>query len=318
MGAPVAIAVVSWNTRALLGACLESIHPEVEASRAEAWVVDNASGDGSPDLVRERFPWANLVASSENLGFGRAVNLVADRTDTAWIAAANADTELPPGALEALLEEGARDPATGALAPRLLRPDGSTQHSVYPFPTLPLTVAFNLGIPALSDRLADRLCLEGHWDPERPRRVDWAIGAFLVIRRAAWEEVGGFNPEQWMYAEDLDLGWRLARSGWATRYVPTAVVRHRPGAAVEQAWGPDTTPRWMASTYTWMLRRRGAAITRAVALVNVLGAGIRWALLSAGALAAPGRWAARRDEMRRWARLHLIGLRPRRALLRHR
>ena len=76
----VAVAVVSWNTRELLAACLRSLQPEADAGRAEVWVVDNASTDGSPDLVREEFPWATLVASEDNLGFGPAVNLVAART----------------------------------------------------------------------------------------------------------------------------------------------------------------------------------------------------------------------------------------------
>ena len=76
MSAPVAVAVVSWNTRELLAACLRALEAEADAGRAEVWVVDNASDDGSPELVRDSFPWAHLVASDENLGFGRAVNLV--------------------------------------------------------------------------------------------------------------------------------------------------------------------------------------------------------------------------------------------------
>src|SRR4051812_12749609 len=96
-GAPVTIAVVSWNTGELLARCLESFRPEVERGRVDPWVVDNASTDGSPDLVRERFPWVNLVASPENLGFGRAVNLVARQTTSEWIAPANADIALRPG-----------------------------------------------------------------------------------------------------------------------------------------------------------------------------------------------------------------------------
>jgi len=315
MAPPVVIAVVSWNTRELLAACLRSIEPEVTAGRADAWVVDNASEDGSPELVRERFPWARLIAAPENLGFGAAVNLVAERTEGPWIAPANADIELLPGALEALLDAGERNARAGALAPMLLNRDGSPQHSVYSFPTLTFTVLFNSGVHRLSPRLGDHLCVEGKWDPGRPRRVDWAIGAFLLVRRDAWDQVGGFSREQWMYAEDLDLGWRLAGGGWMTRYVPAAAIRHRGAAATEQAWGAATTDYWLASTYAWMLRRRGAPVTRAVAILNLLGALSRWGLCAAGAIAAPRRWSARRDEMRRWARLHLIGLRSRRVLL---
>jgi N-acetylglucosaminyl-diphospho-decaprenol L-rhamnosyltransferase len=318
MPASVTIVVVSWNTRDLLARCLRSIAPEVDSGRAEVTVVDNASEDGSPELVRESYPWASLLALRENRGFGAAVNLAAARTTSHWIAAANADVELLPGALEALLAAGEEDARAAALGPRLLLPDGSAQHSVYSFPTVPFTLVFNLGIPRLSPGLADSLCLEGRWDPARPRRVDWAIGAFLLLRRPAFDEVGGFPEEHWMYAEDLDLGWRLARSGWHTRYVPEAVVRHEAGAATRRLWGEERTRQWMTSTYAWMARRRGLLITRLVALINVVGAAARWALLRAGALIRPRRFAQPCAEMRRWARLHMIGLRSSEALVRHR
>src|ERR671925_1995732 len=98
----VTVAVVSWNTRDLLDRCLRSLEPEVARGMAEVWVVDNASMDGSAEMVRDRFDWVRLVASEENLGFGRAVNVVARRTATEWLAPANADVALRPGALEAL------------------------------------------------------------------------------------------------------------------------------------------------------------------------------------------------------------------------
>ncbi|HVL96055.1 MAG TPA: glycosyltransferase [Solirubrobacteraceae bacterium] len=306
---PVLVAVVSWNTRDLLDACLASLRPEADAGRARVIVVDNASSDGSAALAAERHPWAELVALEENVGFGRAVNLAAARAPAAaFVAPANADVALEPGALEALLAAARADPGAGVLAPRLVLDDGSTQHSLYPFPTLPFTLAFNLGVPRLSRRLADRWCLEGAWDPGRPRRAPWAIGAFLLVRRAAWDAVGGFDERQWMYAEDLDLGWRLRRAGWATRYVPGARVRHSGGAATSQAFGDRRAAQWQRATYAWMLRRRGAARTRAVALVNVAGAAAR------GALA---RDPHRRASFRAWARLHREGLRPAADLERH-
>src|SRR3954454_9161285 len=88
---PVTVAIVSWNTRDLLRRCLDSLWPEVERGRAEVWVVDNASSDGSPELVRECYDWVKLIASGGNLGFGTAINRVARQTRSEWIATANAD-----------------------------------------------------------------------------------------------------------------------------------------------------------------------------------------------------------------------------------
>jgi N-acetylglucosaminyl-diphospho-decaprenol L-rhamnosyltransferase len=315
--APVAIAVVSWNTRDLLRACLASIEPEVAAGRAEAWVVDNASSDGSAEMVRDAFPWVHLIASAENLGFGPAVNLVAGRTASGWIAIANADVELRPGTLETLLRAGERDPSAGLLAPRLVLPSGETQHSAYHFPRLGFTLVFNLGVPMLSRRLAARMLLEGHWQGDRARTVDWALGAFLLARREAWEAVGGFDPEQWMYAEDLDLAWRVAQAGWHTRFEPGAPVLHHGAAATSQLWGDDRDVRWQRSTYAWMLRRRGTAITRGYGLINTAGAAARVAVYS---LPVPARFAGtvayRRAANRHWLRLHAGNLLASRTSLR--
>jgi GT2 family glycosyltransferase len=310
MSAPVAIIVVSFNTSDLLAECLESMHAAVSRGLAEVWVVDNNSTDGSQTLVRTRFPWARLIASPDNLGFGAAVNLGArEATGVQWIAPANADVALLDGALEALIGAGDHDPAAGAVAPRLIQPDGATQHSLHPFPTVGFTALFNLGLQRISARWADAMCLEAYWDADQARRVPWALGAFMLVRRAAWDQIGGFDERRWMYAEDLDLGWRLARAGWATRYEPGARVRHAVSAATEQVWGDGRTEIWMRATYDWMLQRRGATITRIVAALNVMGAGFRWLWRIPAAMILPSRFTRERDEFRAWTKLHAIGLR---------
>ncbi len=255
-------------------------------------------------MARTEFPWATVVASAENVGFGPAVNLVAERTSSAWIAIANADIEVAAGSLSKLLEAGARDPEAGLVAPRLVLPDGATQHSVYAFPTLPYTLLFNSGIWRLSSRLADQMMLEGRWNPDRARTVDWALGAFLLMRRPAWDAIGGFDPNQWMYAEDLDLGWRAAQAGWRTSYEPTAVVRHHGAASTSQLWGDARDVQWQRSTYAWMLRRRGPLVTRAFGLMNTAGAAVRAGLLTVPAVALGGPWRAKWGTMRRWMQLH--------------
>lgn len=319
MTAPVTVAVVSTNLRELLAETLRSLEPDSRAGRADVWVVDNASEDGSADMVREAFPWVSLIASSENLGYGRAVNAVAERTDSAWIAPANEDIEVATGALERLLRTGEEHPEAAIVAPRLVLPDGSTQHSVHPFPTLPLTIAFNLGLHRLRRGLGDRLCLEGSWDPERPREVPWATATFMLVRREAFEEVGRFDPAQWMHAEDLDLAWRLANAGWRTRYEPSASVFHVGSAASIKAFeGEDLMTRWMAASYSWMARRRSLATARAVAAVNWAAAAVRAALYTPLAALRPERFRPARDRQRYWASVHSAGLKPRAELMRHR
>jgi GT2 family glycosyltransferase len=299
----VIVAVVSFNTREPLLRCVTSLAPEVQSGRAEVWVVDNGSSDGSADAVRAAAPWARVLEPGSNLGFGRAVNAVAERTAGDWLLAANADVALEPGALQAMLAAGEL-PGVGCVAPRLLLPDGSTQHSVHPFPTVPLALAFNLGLFGLAPRTAERMCLEGFWDPERSRTVPWAIGACLLLRRAAFEDAGRFDERQWMYAEDVDLCWRLRDRGWLTHYEPAARVAHESGAATRAAFGDRQVDRFMVETYAMLLRRRGPARTIAIAALNIAGAAARVAWMTPLALLA-ARWREPAKESRRWLAAHL-------------
>lgn len=312
--AEVTIAVVSWNTRTLLAACLASLEADVRSGWCDVWVVDNASSDGSADLVRAEFPWVRLIASEENLGFGPAVNLVADRTRSAWLVPSNSDIRVEPGALRALVAAGTRDPALGAVAPRLILPDGTTQHSVLPFPSIAFTAAYVSGLTTRIRALAVRWCIDGGFDPDRERDVPWAVGAFLAVRRTAWTEIGGFDPHQWMYAEDLDLGWRLHRAGWRTRYLPAARVHHDESAATTQAWGSERYVRWHASSYAWLARRRGPWFARVIAVINVAGFAGRSILATRRARRGDPAALERRQRARDAARAHMVGLRRRASL----
>jgi N-acetylglucosaminyl-diphospho-decaprenol L-rhamnosyltransferase len=294
--------IVSWNTRELLLRCLRSLEPEHREGRARVWVVDNGSSDGSAEAARAAAPWATVLEPGANLGFGRAVNLVAQQGRSPWLLATNADVALGTGALEALLAAGG-DNRVGCVAPRLELPDGATQHSVHPLPTVPFTLAFNLGLCRLSRHLGDRLCLEGLWDPERRRAVPWAIGACLLIRRAAFDEVGGFDEQQWMYAEDLDFGWRLREHGWTTYYEPAARVLHESGAAAAQMFGEDQRADFMAATYAVLRRRRGRARAWATAALNLGGAAARLAWKAPAALIAQ-RWLGPKEDSRAWLAAH--------------
>ena len=314
MTPPIAIAVVSWNTRELLDACLASLRPDADAGLAEVWVVDNGSTDGSPEMVRDRHPWVRVEEPDENLGYGRAVNLVAGATAARWVVASNADIEVTPGALRTLLDAGERDPSVAAVGPRLVLPDGSTQASVQPYPSAGQALLAATHAHRLSARAAARQYLDGAWDPDAPGAAPWITAAFLLLRREAFDAVGGFDREQWMYAEDLDLCWRLRRRGWEIRYEPSAVVRHWENAASRQAFGDDFAEQWVGATYGWMLRRRGLLHTWAAAGLRFAEAQARLAVLEPLSRRDSARWGRRRDGARRDVRSARIGLRRRSAL----
>src|SRR4051812_47240247 len=213
MSAPVTVAIVSWNTRDLLDACLASMREDADRGLADVWVVDNGSSDGSQRMVREAHGWARLLEPGQNLGYGPAVNVVARRTASPFLAASNADVELERGALECLLAAAEAHPPAGVLGPRLILPDGTSQPAVPPFPRAADAVLRNLSVPRFRRRTAERLYLRGAWDASRPASVDWVTGAYLLVRREAWDAIGGFDEDQWMYAEDLDICWRAHQAG---------------------------------------------------------------------------------------------------------
>lgn len=311
---PIAVAVVSWNTRGLLERCLESLRPDAESGLAEVWVVDNASDDGSAELVAREHPWTHLIASEANVGFGPAVNLVAARARAPWLAVANADVVVRPGTLRALLEAGRGDPAVAAVAPKLVGPDGSIQHSVHRFPTIRLGAVHGLGLHRIVPRLGQRFLIPGCWDRDVEREADWAHGALLLVRRSEFDRIGGFDESLWMYAEDLDLCWRLKRSGRRLHYTPAAVAEHREAASTEQAFGAAKERRWMAMTYLWLIRHRGALATRAIAALNLAGAAARVAVATPAALRGDVEARTSRSRARRYAALHAIGLGSRRRM----
>jgi N-acetylglucosaminyl-diphospho-decaprenol L-rhamnosyltransferase len=304
---PVTVAVVSWNTRELLLRCLGSLRADVTSGRARVVVVDNGSGDGSAAAAGESAPWAEVVALTDNPGFGAAVNLVAAGSASPWLMAANADVAVRPGALTALLDAGS-DPRVGAAAPKLVLPGGGAQYSVGPLPSPALAVGFALGVHRIVPVLAERLCLEGHWDPERPRDVPWAIAAALLLRRSAFDAVGGFDERQWLYAEDLDLGWRLHQAGWLTRYAPHAIVDHASGAATAIAFGDGRRARFMRETYAVIERRRGPGAARSIAAANALGAAARLVWMAPLAMVSR-RWRPPTRDTVGWLRAHLRGVR---------
>ncbi len=275
------------------------------------WVVDNGSTDGSRELVRSRHPWATLLEPERNLGFGPAVNLVAARTSSPWIAPANADIELTPGALDALLTVAERHPRAAIIGPQLILPDGSFQPGIQPFPRASDALLRNLALYRLSPRLGARLCLPEYWDPESARAVDWVTGAFLLVRRRVFDAIGGFDKDLWMYAEDLDLCWRARQRGWEVRYEPAGRIHHALSVATERAFGDidRRAARMVRATYAWLERRQGRRAALRLAAAELTTVALRVAALIVLQRIRPARWTRARQESMRAFRLHCEGAR---------
>jgi N-acetylglucosaminyl-diphospho-decaprenol L-rhamnosyltransferase len=226
MSAGLDVVVVSYRCREHVRRCLASLLGGGRPSRPmTVTVVDNASNDGTVDLIEQEFPEVHLVASSENLGFSRATNLGIRRGNAPYVLALNPDTRVPAGALDRLLDLMDRHGEIGICGCRLELEDGSFDHACRrSFPTPLSALGHFTGVgrrPAASGRLAAYRAPDVEAGP-----VDAVNGAFMLIRRSALDEVGLFDEGYWLYMEDLDLCYRFAQAGMVTWYEPSATVTH--------------------------------------------------------------------------------------------
>lgn len=216
--------VISYGASEELRSCLAALQSE---RCEEIVVVDNASPDGSADLVRSEFPEVRLIANDENRGYGAAANQAVVASSTEYVLLLNCDTVPQPGAAAALAEYLDRHPRAAVVGPRLVNEDGSLQPSCFPFltPRNVLVVMSGLNqviarLPGLADRNlpASEHLVAG--------RVPWVKGAALAIRTAAFKCVEGFDESYFLYGEEHDLCYRLARADWETHFTPAATVMH--------------------------------------------------------------------------------------------
>jgi N-acetylglucosaminyl-diphospho-decaprenol L-rhamnosyltransferase len=230
------IVIVNWNVRELLRHCLSSIYQATEASlEPEVIVVDNASGDGSVAMVRKDFPQVHLIANDENLGFTRGNNQAIAQSQGRYVLLLNPDTEVVGDALIAMVQYMDAHPQVGALGPQLLYPDGSVQPSRRRFPTM--ATAF-LESTVLQQWFPDNRVLRRYyihdWGNDEVQEVDWVVGACLLARRQAIEQIGLLDEEFFMYSEEMDWCRRLKEHGWQVVYLPTAQVIHHEAKSSEQ------------------------------------------------------------------------------------
>lgn len=287
MNERVRVVVVTYSPGESLTAFLDSLN---DATSRDVRVVlaDNGSTDGAPEAAARMRPGVELVPTGGNLGYGGGANVGARAGGEPWLVVANPDITWHKGALDTLLDAAERHPRGGAFGPAILTPQGDLYPSARAFPTL--------------GRGAGHALL-GWWWPANPwtrsyrqesggpveGRAGWLSGSCMLLRRSAFDEVGGFDPGYFMYFEDLDLCRRLADAGWESVYVPTAVVEHTGAHATSRSRkamlrahhrsayrylaGQYAGPRWLLVRVA--LRAGLAARYRLSLLVRGLGEGAR-------------------------------------------
>ena len=224
----VSVIVVSFNTRDMTLACLESVRSETAGVSYELIVVDNDSGDGSADAIAQAYPDVPLIRAGENLGFARANNLAAGRATGEYILLLNPDTVVRDDAVSALVRFSREKPGAEIWGGRTLYADGSLNPtSCWAFMSVRSILCSMLGLTLLLPN-SEFFNHEsyGRWKRDRVRRVDIVTGCFLLIRRDFWEQLGGFDPRYFMYAEEADLSVRAMAYGARPMMTPEATIVH--------------------------------------------------------------------------------------------
>ena len=226
--------VLNWRTPDhTLSAARALIDDGVPADRT--LIVDNGSGDGSVERFRTGLPHCPIVSLDENVGYARGNNHGARSLPGEAYLFVNSDAFAQiPGSVERLLR-ALDDPAVGIAVPRLRNENLTLQPSVMPISTpLPELVRATGLSRYIPNRLQPRLAT--HWDHSKSRPIQAAVGAVLLVRGAAWNELGGFDERRFMYAEDVDLFRRAADRGWQARFVADAEFVHLGGASASRSW----------------------------------------------------------------------------------
>jgi N-acetylglucosaminyl-diphospho-decaprenol L-rhamnosyltransferase len=257
------VSIVNTNSRELLLACLGSL----AGTGAEIVVLDNASEDGSVAAVRAQFPAVRVIEQRHRDGFGANHNRVIRSTGSRYVYVLNEDTTADDWTLDRITAYLDAHPRVAVLGPRLIYPDGRLQDSAWRFPT---PIVSTVGLATLG-RLGVTQS-RGH----ATREVDWVMGAALVLRRDALDQVGLFDEDFFLYSEEVDLQARLRTAGWQVHYFPEATVVHRESQFSTEIPERRINEMWRSRHRYWRKHHSGAG-----ARVAALATGAQYAARAA-------------------------------------
>ncbi|UCC62814.1 MAG: glycosyltransferase family 2 protein [Anaerolineae bacterium] len=277
MGDLLTFVIVNYDTAALLEECLGSIR-QYNTFPAKVVVVDNASTDGSVEMVRQQFSEVHLIVNSANEGYPKAVNRGLMATDTPFSFILNSDVRLTENTLPLLIDHIQTHPRVGIAAPAQRTPDGKALLTVHRDPTLWREILRNLFFTDFwryRVRGAD-LARE----MREPKVVDWVMGAALFVRQEMVDQVGAMDETVFMYGEEFDWAYRARKAGWEVSLVPASVVIHHKGATADRVLQARRYSLVTKSNYYFFAKHFGLAYLPFLVLAHVVGSALRVLLVS--------------------------------------
>lgn len=279
----VSIVIVSYNTAALTRQCLETVEACAGGLRCEVIVVDNASCDGSADMVAAEFPRVRLIRLAKNRGFAGGNNPGIRAAAGRYVLLLNSDAFLSPGALQSAVSCMEAHPGAGVLGCRLTNPDGSLQPSarMLPGPLNKILHISGLASRFPKSRFFGRVDFSW-WDHGCLRSVGWVVGAFFMIRRSVIEQIGGLDERYFLYFEEIDFCRTARRAGWDVVFFPGASVVHLGGqssaGATERrtASGSQLTGIRITSELRYYRKWFGPAGALLIAGIEILWNAVVW------------------------------------------
>jgi N-acetylglucosaminyl-diphospho-decaprenol L-rhamnosyltransferase len=270
----VTVTVVLYASEAVLRPALDAIAADVREGRAALVAVDNASPDGSADLVREVLPEATVIALQRNLGFAGGANRALGHLAGRYWLLLNPDLVLPPGGLQRLVEWMDAHPTLGVGSPALVGDEGVSQSPGRAAPSIARLLLELSRLHRLLPAMVRGRALRGpHWTGGDQLDADWVPGAAMLVRRTALDEVGPLSEDFFMYGEDLEWCNRMRDAGWGVGVCQAVVARHTQATSSRAVWGEEESIRRVALGFRLAIeRQRGARYARAYVRLTALAA----------------------------------------------
>lgn len=294
----VSIIIVNWNTKKLLLDCICSIYETVKNLSFEIRLIDNASGDGSVEAVKQNYPDVKIIQNKKNLGFAAANNIALERMCGRYALLLNTDTILTNGAVKNLFDFMEKNQNAGMACGQLLNQDGSKQNSIANFPGI---------LSLLCNESLLQILFPGKFPGKRreykkPVKVDSCIGACLMVRKKAMDEVGLLDKRYFFFFEETDWAYRMKQSGWKIYLVPSAGIFHIQGQTVGHNAGSRIMFYRSRYIYFKKWRPRSYPFVRRIIFVRLL---INTILSLVGVVATLGMHASIKKKLSVYSRLIL-------------